>query len=188
MDVVTVQQRTVVQVIDVSPEEPREESAPQSRSVEQVVDELDDEGTLVPQPSALAGLDGAPLDVTSRVAAKTAPYKGNFERAVRLELERVRFEKEAQRRYLRARARSHHRARYENNSRTMQELIALAVSGMVDVSESDVAVSVEGKLPSMPEVEGAACGIECLLMKRWLIDGRGSQSSTSLCGLVHGTQ
>ena len=106
----TVQQRTV-QVIDVSPEEPREESAPQSRSVEQVVDELDDEGSLVPQPSAPAGLDGAPLDVTPRVATITAPYKGNFERAVRLELERVTFEKEARRRYLRACARSHHRAR-----------------------------------------------------------------------------
>ena len=36
VDVVTVQQRTVEQVIDVSPEKPREESAPQSRTVEQV--------------------------------------------------------------------------------------------------------------------------------------------------------
>ena len=108
---VTVQQRTDEQVIDVSTEEPREESAPQSHSVEQVVGVPDDEGSSVPQPFAPAGLDGAPLDVTRRVAAKAAPYEGNIARAVRLELERVRFEKEARRRYLRARARSPHRAR-----------------------------------------------------------------------------
>ena len=112
-DVETVQQRTVEQVIDVSREEQREESAPLPRSVEQVVEVPDNEGPLesAPQPSAPSGLDEGPLNVTRRVAPKAAPYEGSIARAVRLELERVRIEEEARRRYLRARARSPHRAR-----------------------------------------------------------------------------
>ena len=49
----------------------------------------------------------APLDETQRVLAKAAP-EGSIARAVRLELERVWFEKEARRKFLRARAQSPH--------------------------------------------------------------------------------
>ena len=48
------------------------------------------------------------IDVTQRVQAKA---EGSIARAVRLELEGVRFEKEARRRFLRARAQSPHRQR-----------------------------------------------------------------------------
>ena len=106
-----VQQRSVEQVIDVPAEESRKEFDPvQQRSVEQVIDVPGDEGPSASAPPP-SGLDEGPLNVTRRVGAKAAPYEGSIARAVRLELERVRYEKEARRRYLRARARSPHRAR-----------------------------------------------------------------------------
>ena len=91
-----VQQRTVEQVIDVQDEEARQQSdRGQQRSDMQAVD---------------VNLDRAPLDVTQRVPAKAAP-EGSCARAVRLELERAQFEKEARRKFLRARAQSPHRQR-----------------------------------------------------------------------------
>ena len=69
----------------------------QPRVAEQVVDVLD--GT-----EAVHQLDREPLDVMQRVVqAKSAPApEGCLARAVRLELERVRFEEEAKRHYRRA--------------------------------------------------------------------------------------
>ena len=53
-------------------------------------------------------LDKEPLDETQPVVQ--SPPEDRISRAVRLELERIRFEKEAKRRYRRARARSPKRA------------------------------------------------------------------------------
>ena len=86
----TAQQRTVEQVIDVPAEEPRKEFDPLPRSVEQVVDVPGDEG---PSASLPCGMEGGPLNVTRRVAAKAAPYERSIAGAVPLELERVRYEK-----------------------------------------------------------------------------------------------
>ena len=78
------QQRTVEQVFDVQDEKPRKEpDQVQQRSSEPAVD---------------ASLDEAPLKVTQRVPAKAAP-EGRIARAVRLELDRVRFEKEARQKF-----------------------------------------------------------------------------------------
>ena len=79
------QQRIVEQVFDVPDEESQQLSERgQRRSDEQVVD---------------VNLDRALLAVTQRVPAKATP-EGSIARAVRLELERVRFEKEARRKFL----------------------------------------------------------------------------------------
>ena len=81
------QQRIVEQVFDVPDEESQQLSERgQRRSDEQVVD---------------VNLDRAPLAVTQRVPAKATP-EGSIARAVRLELERVRFEKEARRKFFRS--------------------------------------------------------------------------------------
>ena len=89
-------QRTAEQVVAVPDDEELQQTEPvQQRSVEQAVEAL--------------SLDEEPLNVTQRVPSKSAP-EGSTARAVRLELERVRFEKEARRKYLRARALSPHRA------------------------------------------------------------------------------
>ena len=96
-----VQQRTVEQVVDVPDDAGTE--APQ-RTVEPVVEAVD-------ETTATNPLDREPLDETQRVErsavrAKAAAREGSLSRAVRLELERVRYEQAAQRRYKRARARS----------------------------------------------------------------------------------
>ena len=59
------------------------------------------------EPAVDVNLDRAPLDVRKRVRAKAAP-EWSIARAV---LERVRFEKEARRKLLRARAQSPQRQR-----------------------------------------------------------------------------
>ena len=91
----------------------------QQRTLEQVVDVLDDAGgaqqRIVDQivrvatettEAATPTLDRAELDVTQRVIrAKAAPKilaECSLSRAVRLELERVRYEQQAQRRFKRA--------------------------------------------------------------------------------------
>ena len=64
-----------------------------SSTEEQIVEVPAVEGSSVPQPSASTGLDGDTPDVTRRVAAKAASFESKLARAVRLKLERVRFEK-----------------------------------------------------------------------------------------------
>ena len=88
------QQRTAEQVVNVPDDVELQQTAPvQQRIVEQAV--------------GASNLDQEPLNVTQRVQAKAAP-EGSISRAVRLELERVWFEKEARRRYFRARCRFLH--------------------------------------------------------------------------------
>ena len=79
----------------------------QQSSVEPDVDVSGDASPSASGPPP-SGLDEGPLNVSRRVAAKAAPYEGSIARAVRLELGRVRYEKEARRKYLRARAQSRH--------------------------------------------------------------------------------
>ena len=78
----------------------------------QVVDDQDD-GTVEhagdqPKKNQQCKLDEAPLDETQPVVQ--SPREDRISRAVRLELERLRFENEAKRRFRRARARSPNRA------------------------------------------------------------------------------
>ena len=111
-----VQQRTAEQVIDVLDDAG---TGAQQRTVGQVVDAPTETGTAETVPAetepATHPLDGVPLGVTHRVErpevrAKRAPrpplLEVSLSRSVRLELERVRYEQAAQRRFKRARARS----------------------------------------------------------------------------------
>ena len=111
-----VQQRTAEQVIDVLDDAG---TSAQQRTVGQVVDAPTETGTAETVPAetepATHPLDGVPLGVTHRVErpevrAKRAPrpplLEVSLSRSVRLELERVRYEQAAQRRFNRARARS----------------------------------------------------------------------------------
>ena len=128
-DVETVQQRTVEQVIDVSREKHREDSAPQQSNAEPVIDRARNllrgnalqskvstcltTRVLQPQyhnlPRRLAWMED---HSTSReeLEQKQLRMREASQEQCRLEFERVRFEKAAGRLYLRARARSPHRA------------------------------------------------------------------------------
>ena len=100
------QQQTVEQVIDV-PDKAGLEN--QQRTVEQAVSVPTETAEMEPATSTL---DREQLDVTRVIRAKAAPrYENSLMRGVRHELERVRFEQAARRRFQRARERSAERQR-----------------------------------------------------------------------------
>ena len=102
-------QRTVEQVIDV-PDDAEEQAQP--RTVEQIVSV----GTEATEAATTTLLDKAELDVTQHVThlvqAKAAPkFECSLRHGKRLELERVRYQEQAKRRFKRARERSAERQR-----------------------------------------------------------------------------
>ena len=119
-------QRTVEQVIDVVDD--AEEQA-QQRTVEQIVD-VPVEAVLTetaPAETESKTLDHESLDVTRAVErppprAKAAPqYECSLKRGIRLELERVRYQEQAKRRFKRARERSAERQRQAHQNGLLLE-------------------------------------------------------------------
>ena len=129
-------QRTVEQVIDVLDD--AEEQA-QQRTVEQIVSVA----TETTEAATTTPLDKAELDVTQhvtqRVQAKAAPkFECSLRRGIRLELERVRYQEQAKRRFKRARERSAERQRASSAEwvplwkKRLQRAVTYAASAPVD--------------------------------------------------------